>query len=193
MGLWLRRRGARAGYDVHELAPAEALSVCKDTPAWARVRAGVAAGLDAAARAGCDAFVCATPEIGRHFPAERTTVIRNFPRLEEYVMPEVAAVRRPHVVFAGGISDIRGAREMVDAIGLVPEALGARLVLAGAVASPALHADLERRPGWARVDFGGGVGFRFDRTALARSPSGIRPCRHNDSPEAGQTPVCQAG
>src|SRR5699024_10575453 len=45
-----------------------------------------------------------------------------------------------------------GAREMVEAIGLVPERYGLRLALGGAFSPLSLREELEALPGWAHVD-----------------------------------------
>ena len=55
-------------------------------------------------------------------------------------------------MFVGAIADVRGAREMVLAIGKVPPAFGARLILAGPISEDELLVELKQFPGWERVE-----------------------------------------
>jgi len=111
-----------------------------------------------------DSIVAATPAIAHKFPKEKTVVVRNFPRLEELVFSSSArpyTQRPPWVVYLGGITAIRGAVEMVEAIARVQTE--AELVLAGAFESDALRGRLAQRPGWQRTRF---VGW-LNRTQIA--------------------------
>jgi glycosyltransferase involved in cell wall biosynthesis len=48
---------------------------------------------------------------------------------------------------------VRGIKELVHAMALIPESFGARLVLAGNFDPPALEDEVKRIRGWERVDF----------------------------------------
>jgi glycosyltransferase involved in cell wall biosynthesis len=158
VGLALKRTGARVIYDVHEDAPAEALMLNEGRPLQARGKCWAFSLLESLACRCLDAFVCATPAIARKFPQRRTVTVQNYPLLEEF-QPTSGAwgmsfrERPPNVVYAGGISAIRGIREMVVALARLPAALGARLLLAGPVDPPQLRAELERLPGWQYVTY----------------------------------------
>jgi glycosyltransferase involved in cell wall biosynthesis len=178
VGLLLKRAGARVVYDVHEDSRQEAVAFHKDRPLWGRLRAGAWGLLEGAARRVLDAFVCATPAITRNFPAERTVTVQNFPLLEE-IAPGPAACgedyrgRPAHLIYVGGITAIRGAREMVQALEGLPAGLGARLVLAGQFAPEGLRAELERLSGWEQVTFLGWQPRVAVRAALARARVGL--------------------
>jgi glycosyltransferase involved in cell wall biosynthesis len=178
VGLLLKRGGARVLYDVHEDSPREAVALNRGRPWRGRLRSAALALLEGAARHALDAFVCATPEIGRRFPPRRTVTVRNYPLLEESapVPAELGApyrLRPPHLAYVGGLTAIRGAREMVGAVGCLPEGLGARLLLAGRFDSPELRAEVVRLPGWDRVDFLGWQSRRDVRAVLARARVGL--------------------
>ena len=132
LGLALKATGARVVYDAHEETPLEVRAMHADRPALGR---GLALGwtlAEKAAGATADGVVAATPSIARRFPARKTVVVRNFPTSEEAerFAGGPHAARPPNVVYLGGLTEIRGAREMAAAIERV-EHPRARLVLAG--------------------------------------------------------------
>ncbi|MGB7446908.1 MAG: glycosyltransferase family 4 protein, partial [Dethiobacteria bacterium] len=104
-----------------------------------------------------DRIVAATPKIAERFPTGKTVVVQNYPRLDELVMENTIPYKQrpPYVVYVGGISRARGIEEMVEAVGLLPEKLKVRLVLAGSFSPAALEKELKQRPEWRQVDFWG--------------------------------------
>ena len=122
-----------------------------------------------------DRIVAATPTIARRFPAGKTVVVQNFPKLEELVVdnPTPYTHRPPIVAYVGGIARIQGIEEMVRAIGLVPDAVGARLVLAGSFSPPELEKELRRRTEWERVDFLGWQSREGIRKILSEARVGL--------------------
>jgi glycosyltransferase involved in cell wall biosynthesis len=152
-GLLLKLMGRRVIYDAHENLPKD-IRTKHYVPSW--LRAGMSVAADAVERAFCAAFdgvVTVTPGIAARFPAERTALVRNYPRLEELETVDAPpyAARRPVALYLGGLSAIRGTREMVEAIGRVEGGLGAELWLAGRFDPPRLEAELASDPGWART------------------------------------------
>ena len=147
---------ARVIYDIHEDYPQQVLSKGW-LPAWLRpwIARGMA-GLEGLAARVFDGLVAATPTIAQRFPASKTVVVRNFPLLEELASARSGlpyTQRPPRVVYIGGITTIRGAVEMVQAIAQVEGEV--ELILAGAFESPALQERLTRLPGWQRTRFVG--------------------------------------
>jgi glycosyltransferase involved in cell wall biosynthesis len=179
MGLALRRHGARIVYDAHEDRPRQALTKYRahGRPAVGWITAPVWGALEAAGMRAFDHFITATPAIARRFPADRTTVVHNFPRREEFAAaPAIPyADRRNDVVYSGGITRFMGVAEAIAAIELVPERLGARLIILGDTrrADSRLMAQLESRPGWARVVARGHVPRAEVATALAQVRAGL--------------------
>ena len=99
--------------------------------------------------------MAATPVIARRFPKGKTVTVQNFPIVGELARGEAEPYdeRPPHVAYVGGITTYRGAREMVRALGHLPGGSELRLMLAGTVHPPELAEELERLPGWSRVEF----------------------------------------
>jgi glycosyltransferase involved in cell wall biosynthesis len=149
----LRQNGRRVIYDAHESLPKDIRSKHYIPPG---IRGLVAAGADLGERALCaglDGIVAVTPGIARRFPPRKTVVVRNYPRLDDPLAGEGRGyeARAPIVLYLGGISEIRGAHEMVRAIGKVKESLEPQLWLAGRFDPPALEGRLASEAGWSRT------------------------------------------
>lgn len=154
VGLALKIAGIKVIYDVHEDVPRQILGK-HWIPGWARRPvAGMASAAEWVAAAAFDGIVAATPTIAARFPKAKTVTVQNFPLLDELQTPDAKpfAERPVRAVYVGGISEIRGAREMMEAISLVPERYGLRLALGGSFSPISLRGELEALPGWAYVD-----------------------------------------
>ena len=151
--LWWKIRGIKVVYDVHEDLPRQVLTKPWIPRLLRRPVAGLVTLAEGLAGRLMDGIVAATAKIGARFSPARTAVVQNFPDLRELsfaaLMPHAA--RPPHVLYVGGITEIRGIETMVRAMALV-RTPGARLRLAGSFASPALEARMAALDGWDRVD-----------------------------------------
>ena len=166
----LRLSGIQIIYDVHEDVPA-AIQSKAYISAWLRKPAAVLMGTVEKMTAWLSvAVIPATPAIGENFAATKSTLVQNFPLLAELqvevMSPDVHAPS--HFAYVGGISRIRSAVEMVQAVALM-ERYDVRLHMAGGF-PPSLGAELERVSGWQRVIFHGWV----DRPKVAEILAGCR-------------------
>jgi glycosyltransferase involved in cell wall biosynthesis len=175
VGLWLKARGKRVVYDVHEDVPRQIL-----TKAWIPVLlrrlAGLAmAGMESCGAASFDGLVTATPAIARRFPTAKTITANNFPFKRELAPAEGVEYGRREMLalYTGSLSDIRGVNEMLDAFVLLPPHLGARLAVAGLFSPPELREAAERHPAWRCVDFEGWVGRDGLRALSQRARMGL--------------------
>jgi glycosyltransferase involved in cell wall biosynthesis len=155
VGMALKLFGKRVIYDVHEDLPRQI-----ENKEWLHpfLRKGIAYICECVewfAGILLDGIVAVTPTIAGRFPAGKTWLVQNYPRLGELVSgkPEPVSARKPVIVYIGGITETRGARTMVEAMSLVPEKYEARLFLAGNMDSESLFAGLQAMPGWIRVEF----------------------------------------
>lgn len=153
VGLLLRARGKNVIYDVHENLAATVLTrvwiprIARRPVAWV---ARLAEWIAARALSG---VVVATPAIARQFPASRTVLVQNFPLRSELEASGPPYADRPaNVVYAGGISVIRGAREMVAAAGKVAARRPVKLMLVGSMPER-LRSELAEAPGWRATDY----------------------------------------
>lgn len=159
LALVLKRRGARIVYDVHEERRLQAITKYR---AAGRPIVGLLSSLlwwalEVAGRRRIDQFVGATPAIAAQLPPARTVILCNFPLLDEFPRSDAQPYgERPNtVVYSGGMNKYRGIKEAVEAMGLLPQELDARLILLGTFsrANPGFREELEALDGWARVDY----------------------------------------
>jgi glycosyltransferase involved in cell wall biosynthesis len=156
VGWLLKLQGKRVIYDVREDTPAD----IRDRfyiPRW--IRPVVAGGVDIAEKLSgrfLDGIVAATAHIGERFPHKNTAVVQNFPLLDES-SPESRPYlgRDPVVLYIGTITPVRGLLELVEAMGLLPEGLPARLAIGGQFDPPELEQAARQKPGWQRTDHAG--------------------------------------
>jgi len=119
--------------------------------------------------------VTATPGIAERFSSVPTTVVQNFPLLEELnrlAEEDSHAEKERLVVYAGGLTAIRGAREMVEAMEIVGSH-DIRLVIAGHIKPAELEADLRQMAGWRYVEYLGWQDRSSMLRLLARARAGL--------------------
>lgn len=173
--LWLRRKTGRpVVYDVHEDVRLQVRDK-EWLPWWSRrLTAGLTGWIEDYCARRVDAIVAATPVIARRFTHHpRCVVVQNFPWRDELALLAGEERRRERGLFAyvGGISGIRGIREMIAALKIAgPEA---RLALAGQWESPALRAECRRLPGWPQVEELGFVNREQVRQLLQKTQAGM--------------------
>jgi glycosyltransferase involved in cell wall biosynthesis len=155
VGALLKLRGRRVVYDVHEDVPKQVLG-----KHWipARARRPVARAVAIGERLGArivDGIVAATPSIAAKFPAGKTVVVQNFPEASFARADGPRPAPADAFVYAGGLMEIQGVREMAEAFALLPE--GMTGTVAGTFHPAALHEQIAALPGWRRVRFIGQV------------------------------------
>jgi len=135
VGLRLKAKGKTVIFDAHEDIPKQILAKpWLPKPLRPAVGWGVSQLQKLAARR-FDAIVTATPDIKRLFPAEKTTVIRNYPLVSSEELPALEAPpdgADPYVVYVGGLYASRGVEEMVAA-GRRLHADGLKFIVAGPI------------------------------------------------------------
>ena len=172
VALLLRMRGRRVIYDSHEHLPQQVL-----TKPWipAPLRRPLALIVDVAERTASrfmSAVVTAEPYVRRRFEGRAPAVVtvNNYPRIEEFPSVDGDWPRRETAVaYAGSITELRGAREMIEAIANTD----ATLLLAGRFSPPGLEPELSKEPGWRQVEFVGQVTRAELAALLARARAGL--------------------
>lgn len=173
VGLALTRRGKRVIFDAHEDVPKQLLAKKYLGPRRLRLISWLYARLERYACACFAGIVAATPTIGEKFRAinERSVVVSNFPLLDELESELTWDQDREAVCYVGAISETRGIREIVEAIG--KSRSPARLLLAGSFAEREIEEQVRAMPGWNRTDALGYVGRDELRAVLGRSAAGL--------------------
>lgn len=171
-GLLLARSGKKVIFDAHEDLPAEIYTKDWIPMPARRVIANFAQRLEEEGAARFSAVVTATPSIANLFGdiAKRVAIINNYPLLDELAPQAHADVSaRDSVCYVGGISLIRGIKEIVQAIGKTHS----QLLLAGNFSSSVLRDEVMQYDGWSRVKEYGFVNREQVSEILTRSFSGL--------------------
>jgi len=117
-GLRLSRAGVKVIYDAHEDLPRQLQSKPYINPALARPLAWIVELYENRACSRFDAVISATEAIGRRFDlvARRTAIVHNYPSLEELGLERLEpSTRFPKACFVGGLTEIRGIRQLASA------------------------------------------------------------------------------
>lgn len=172
VGLALKAKGFKVIYDVHESHAESILDRAYLHPMLRRPLSRMLADSESKANARLDAIVAATPKIANSFTNPRTVLVQNYPKDGELVSAESCAFaeREPALAYLGGVSDVRGAREMVAALHKTP---GLRLIIVGEFSSTALREELAATPGWDQVECLGWQDRQGVGAALSRCIGGV--------------------
>lgn len=185
-GWLLKLAGKRVVYDVHEDLPRQIQA--KDwIPRLLRGPAGLLAELvEGIGARSFDGVVAATPIIARRFPQRKTITVHNFVETSMAVAGQQAYRKRPpYIAYVGGMFRIRGTRELVQSMSLVPATLGARLVLVGEFKSAEFQKELEELPGWSSVDYRGFLDHGAVSAVLSQARIGIHVPRDTPNNRTG--------
>jgi glycosyltransferase involved in cell wall biosynthesis len=172
IGLFLKGNGKRVIYDAHEDVPRQILSKYWIAPSRRKIVAGIFEAFEDFAVRRLDAVVTATSHICDRFLRSGCNAVdvNNFPKLQEFVALEATPPDKEMAVcYVGGISSIRGIREMVEAIAKTD----CHLLLAGSFETESLHAEISTMPGWDKVKYHGMVGRKTVCEILGRSFAGL--------------------
>lgn len=168
----LRLMRKRVIFDSHEDLPMQVLSKQYVKPV-ARPFMKAAAHVVVAIARRSNHIIAATETIAARFPADRTSIVHNYPPLREAELDAPLLSERPKsIAYIGGIGEVRGAVQMIDALGssAFPHEWG--LDLAGTMSGP-LTERLERSPGWNKVRFHGQIRPEEARDLLLRTRVGL--------------------
>jgi glycosyltransferase involved in cell wall biosynthesis len=173
VGLRLRGTGTRIVFDAHEDVPTQLLAKPYLGPFGRRLASTVYARFERQALRRFDGLLAATPTIAARLARihPRTATVNNFPMPSEFgTLPDWNA-KQQTVCYVGGISAIRGIRELVRACALLQTP--ARLALAGSFAEPELAREVMAFPGWQRVDALGHLDRAGVRATMSRAMAGL--------------------
>ncbi len=157
VGFLLKRRGRRVVFDMHELVVSQILDKPWLGPAWfRRWVVSIYSRIERRAVERFDAIVLAesgySEELLPRYPDQRDKfhVIRNLPVLA--IIDQGAGTTHPNdlftVIYVGGLSRIRGIRELIEAVGRLE---GVRLHLLGWWESDAFRRECEGLSGYAHT------------------------------------------
>lgn len=152
---FLLKREAKVVFDAHEDLPAQLLTKEWIPPRLRGPLAQIFGKMMPVLMRPADAVVAATPAIARTIEVRPVTLVQNHPRSLEHVVGLPFAEREASVAYIGGLSEIRGARQLVDSLALLPPESPVQLRCAALLEGPHLRERLCAREGWARVRWEG--------------------------------------
>jgi glycosyltransferase involved in cell wall biosynthesis len=166
VGLILKLHGKRVIYDVHEDYSQTPLSREWIPPLLRPIVRIMATIEEWVGMKLFDGIVAATPNIASRFRSVKTVTIQNFPLLiGSKINPSIPYDQREKVItYIGVISETRGAKEMIQAVGSLPAHLEVQLKLAGIFVPSILEDEVKTFSGWGRVDF---MGWQFHEDIMA--------------------------
>jgi len=158
VGIVLRLLGKKVIYDVHEDVPKQILN--KDWVGNMYVRKFAAFIMNIVEQIGALLFnriVVATPDIARKFPKNKTIILRNFPILQliDNTIPTNCKKNKPVIIYAGGLTKIRGIKEIVQAMEYIGDR--AELWLLGKWESKKFKKECENLAGWKYTEY---IGYK---------------------------------
>jgi len=172
IGLFLKLNGKIVIYDVHEDVPRQILSKPWIPKPFRKITSWIIEKIENFVAKKFDAVITATPFIRDRFLKLSCNAvdINNFPILKEFPTKKIPWESKSSKAFyLGGISEIRGIHQMVEAIGLT----GFRLAIAGEFESKSLHESLKKIQGWEQVDELGFLNRKETADVMASSNTGI--------------------
>ncbi|MCP5282484.1 MAG: glycosyltransferase [Rhodoferax sp.] len=175
LGFLLRLRGCKVVYDVHEDVPRQTMSKHWIPVVFRWPVALVTAGMEWLAARAFSAVVPATPVIGARFPAGKTVLVQNFPIQSELVIavPQPYSERPQMFAYVGGIADIRGGVEMVQAFESLGDHPQAYLEMAGGISPQSFMAELQGLAAWKGVRYRGSLGRSEVASMLGSARAGL--------------------
>jgi glycosyltransferase involved in cell wall biosynthesis len=176
VGLLLRLKGKIVVYDAHEDVRSDVAFKHYISRPFRRPLAWFIDRIESVSSRYFSACVAATGPISRRFTGRnaRTVVISNYPRDHEPPgLHKSWGERTCAVAYTGHLSEYRCIREIVRAMGLLPEKMPATLILAGAFSPATLSSDVAEIEGWDRVRMLGTIGLAQVAQLLSEVRAGL--------------------
>lgn len=158
IGVLLKLFGKHVIYDVHENVSDDLLNKDYIPFPLRKLIAALVGFIERSASIFFDRIIAATPAIAKRFSQHKTVTLQNFPMLDKVLPMADPYPNRPRIAaYIGEVGLIRGLKEMITAMAMLPENVNARLALAGKFRPPDLLDEVKQMAGWERVDFVGWV------------------------------------
>lgn len=152
-GVLLRFSGFKVIYDVHENNPASLLSKPYIKRKFmSKLISWIFDKFELAASSMMSAIVTATDDIAERFLSFKPIVLRNLPIAPDFsnLQPINEPKHQPVVIFVGGMTEIRGIKELITAF---EEIEGVSLWLLGKFGSIEFEAECKKLKGWEKVKY----------------------------------------
>ncbi|MCK5581991.1 MAG: glycosyltransferase, partial [Candidatus Omnitrophica bacterium] len=160
VGVVLRLLGNKVIYDVHEDVPEQIMYKKWIKGTW--LKKCVASIVRIIEKTGTLAFnriIAATPDIAKKFNSSKTVLVRNLSivSLIDNIKPSDIKKQESIVIYAGGLTQVRGIKELVIAVGLLKGRT--KLWLLGRWESTEFQCECQQLEGWKDVNFAGEIPY----------------------------------
>lgn len=171
VGLYLSKKGKMVIYDIHENVPMSILSKDWIPSLFRNIIAKIFERYENKAARKFNALITATPSINMRFSKlnSASVNVNNYPILNELDQQAEWSAKERAICYIGEITSIRGAAEMVKAMGNVE----GRLYLAGTYESDSLRQKLSGIPYWKKVEDMGYIDRETYAAILGKSMAGL--------------------
>ena len=172
IGIRLKKAGKKVIFDAHEDVPKQLLGKPYLNRFLSKLVARIFTAYENRTSPRFDAIVTATPSIAEKFEKlnPRVVNVNNFPIIGELDKPELWQNRLKKVSYVGGISEIRGIKELIKAMDLVEDI---HLNLIGQFGEAELKKEIQAYPGWRNVEEHGFLGREEVAEVLSHSVAGV--------------------
>ncbi len=178
IGLLLKRKGKKVIYDVHEDVPEQVLSK-EWIPFFIRRPISVLVKLlEKYSAKRFDGIVTATKFIENRFKIynHNSIAIQNFPLKDELYNHNYESKKNiinNYITYIGGITKIRGIKEIVIALEKINKVMPVTLLLGGKFENDEFKKEVKRQPGWKCVEYLGWIDRKKMNEILSKSKCGI--------------------
>jgi glycosyltransferase involved in cell wall biosynthesis len=171
-GIKLKKAGKKVIFDAHEDVPKQLLGKPYLNRPLLKLVAGSFSAYEKHTSPRFDAIVTATPSIREKFEKMNSYVVNvnNFPIIGELDKPALWKNRLDKITYVGGISEIRGIRELIKAIDLVDNI---HLNLIGQFSEQEIYKEVKEYGGWRNVEELGFLGREEVAEVLSQSKAGV--------------------
>lgn len=165
VGLKLKSQGKKVIFDAHEDLPLQLLNKSYSRKWVLKLLSRLASVYESYACKKFDGVIAATPTIERKFKKinPHSISVNNYPVSEEVVDTPRDFKGVQGFCYVGGIDEIRGIYQMIEALEYLPEKI--KFHLAGSFSSDSLEQKVKSLPQWSKVKFHGFV----DRSGVAET------------------------
>ncbi|MCR1935232.1 glycosyltransferase family 4 protein [Clostridium tepidum] len=174
VGIKLKKLGKKVIYDVHEDVPKQIL-----TKEWLKsdiirkIVSNIFNKYEKKASNNFDKIVCVSEDIANNFDKNKTVIIRNFPVISDIdsIKPIDIEKKLPVVIYAGGLTKIRGIKEVIDAMELLNGKV--KLWLLGKWENKNYEEECMRSKGWKYVEYFGLIPQKQAYSYMKKADIGI--------------------
>lgn len=176
VAILLRIIGKKVIYDVHEKTPYTMGSKAYLNPAVSFLLYYVAFFAEWLAGKVVNHVIVVIPSLLKRFPQKKTGLVQNFAHREELLPAnlDINAVQKSrHIIYIGDITRVRGIKEAILALELLPDDYDLTFILAGNFGDEGLENECRSLKGWKRVRYLGYINRETVSKELLGSMAGI--------------------